>query len=64
MEERGAVKGCMSGNRERKSERDQSLGLPTVVPLQQGVIEGVVLSLLSLCRICVLFSRSEDELLS
>lgn len=59
----GVVKGCMSGSMERKTEREQSLGLPTVVALQQGVIEGVVLSLLYLCRICVLFSKSEDELL-
>lgn len=54
----------MTGSGERKTEREKSLGLPTVVALQKGVTEGVVLSRLSLCRICVLFSKSEDELLN
>lgn len=52
--------GLLVGGGSEEKESGKSPGLLTAVAMQRGVIRRVV----SLCSVCVLFSRSRDELLS
>lgn len=66
MEERVPGKGCeweRGGQRERERER-KARGSRLQWHCREVLLEVYPFSSLSLCRVCVLFSKSGDELLS